>query len=642
MTQSRVSVACLAILLTAFSACVSAQNPAADQRRSEVANEPMQMGDATQRDAAAVQDARTGWYAEALKTREERLAWWREAKFGCFIHWGAYSVLGGEWKDNPNPGYAEHIMRVDRIPLATYRDEVAAKFHPDQFDANEWVRLIKSAGMRYIIITSKHHDGFAIWPSDVNGYNIRDVAHFKRDPLRELVDAARAQGLHVGFYYSHAFDWEDPNAPGNDWDYNNPGGDKKLFGGVDWYIEHPELIPRVEKYVYGKAIPQLQELISRYHPDILWFDTPTKLPFFEQAAIVKAVRAAGPNIVINGRAARSEAINLGDYLNTADRPAELRPTSGDWEAIPTTNESYGWNQLDNTYKPVPYFIQLVAKAAAKGGNILLNIGPRGNGTINPPDVSILEGIGRWMNVNQVSIRGTTRTPLDRQAWGDSTLKGDTLYLHVFHWPDDRKLVVGGLQSDVQAAYLLSDPKRQPLKVTRVNATDLSLQLPEKAPDSADSVIVVESKVPVKAVLGRVLQPEFGRNILLGFDAATQGKGFSYGDGKTARYYVDGLEKQGNALSWNVRAERSTQFSVDVHYSTPKTSLTPGARFVVRFGSQILTAPITATAGEREVGTLSLGKIGVAQGAPQRLEITIEGATTPIHFFEVGLTPASPQ
>lgn len=247
-----------------------------------------------------------------------------------------------------------------------------------------------------------------------------------------------------------------------------------------------------------------------------------------------------------------------------------------------------------------------------------------------------------MNVNQVSIRGTTRTPLDRQAWGDSTLKGDTLYLHVFHWPDDRKLVVGGLQSDVQAAYLLSDPKRQPLKVTRVNATDLSLQLPEKAPDSADSVIVVESKVPVKAVLGRVLQPEFGRNILLGFDAATQGKGFSYGDGKTARYYVDGLEKQGNALSWNVRAERSTQFSVDVHYSTPKTSLTPGAHFVVRFGSQILTAPITATAGEREVGTLSLGKIGVAQGAPQRLEITIEGATTPIHFFEVGLTPASPQ
>ena len=329
-----------------------------------------------------------------------RLAWWRDARFGCFIHWGPYSVLGGEWQGKPNPGDAEHIMRVDQIPLATYRDEVAAKFHPDKFDANEWVRLIKSAGMRYIIITSKHHDGFAIWPSDVNGYNIRDVSHFNRDPLKELVDAARAQGLHVGFYYSHAFDWEDSNAPGNDWDYNNPGGDKQLFGGVNWYNVHPELVPRVEKYVYGKAIPQLKELIARYHPDILWFDTPTKLPFFEQAAIVKAVREAAPDVVINGRAARSGSVNLGDYLDTATGrlscvlrqatgrqfPRRMSPMGGISWTILISLSSILYSFSPSRLPKVAIFCSTLGRAET--------------GTIDPPDVAILEGIGHWMDVNQ--------------------------------------------------------------------------------------------------------------------------------------------------------------------------------------------------------------------------------------------------
>jgi alpha-L-fucosidase len=638
MSKWTVCVGTLALGALLVTHSVHAQKPRAEeQRRSDAANEPMQAGGAAQRDTAAVRDAKNGWYAESLKTKDSRLAWWRDARFGCFIHWGPYSVLGGEWKGKPNPGYAEHIMRVDRIPLATYRDEVAANFHPDQFDAAVWVRLIKSAGMRYIIITSKHHDGFAIWPSDVNTYNIHDVSHFNRDPLKELVDAARAQGLHVGFYYSHAFDWQDPNAPGNDWDYDNPGGDKQLFGGVNWYNEHPELVPRIEKYVYGKAIPQLQELISRYHPDILWFDTPNKLPFFEQAAIVKVVRAAGPEIVINGRAARSASVNLGDYQNTADRPAELRPTSGDWEAIPTTNESYGWNKLDSSYKPVSYFIQLVAKSAAKGGNILLNIGPRGDGTINPPDIAILEGIGRWMAINQESIRGTERTLLDRQAWGDSTAKGDTLYLHVFRWPANGRLVVGGLASHVSSAYLLSDPSRKPLEVTRLNATDIAVHLPAIAPDSADSVVVLKSKGPVKAVSGRLLDTN-GNNILLGFDASADGAGFSYGDGKTARYYVDGLEKAGNSLHWSMRVDQPATFAIGIRYSTPTATFAPGARFVVRLGATVLTAPIAPSTNERQLVKLPLGALKIGLTGLGQLTVTIEGATSPVHFFEVDLTP----
>ena len=628
----------LAAIFT-ISGIAGAQNPASDaQRRSEAANEPMQSGAAAQRDADAIRDAQTGWYADALKTRDERLAWWRAARFGCFIHWGAYSVLGGEWQGKPNPGYAEHIMRVDRIPLATYKEQVAAKFDPEKYDAKEWVRLIKAAGMQYVILTAKHHDGFAIWPSDVNGYNIRDVSHFKRDPLKELVDAARAQGIRVGFYYSHAFDWEDPNAPGNDWDYNNPGGDKQLLGGVDWYNAHPELVPKVEKYVYGKAIPQLKELITRYHPDILWFDTPGKLPLFDQVAIVKAVREADPKVVINGRAARGDGVNFGDYLNTADRAAEIRPTAGDWEAMPTTNESYGWNKLDPVHKPVSYFIQLLAKATAKGGNILLNIGPRGDGTIDPPDVATLEGIGRWMSVNVESIGGTQRTPLDRQAWGDSTVKGNTVYLHVFEWPTNQRLVVGGLLSQVSTAYLLDDPAKKPLKVERVGSEDLGVRVPASAPDAVDSVIVLKTTDGVRAKPGRLLETRWGNNRLLGFDATTDGVDFSYGDGKAARYYVDGLGKKDNALRWNVRVNESGKLDVSILYSTAKPRIAVGSQFVVHFGSQTLTAPIVATSSATQVQTLHMGEFNLQPGVLQDLSVTMtEGADT-VHFFEVDLKP----
>lgn len=628
--------ALVAVVALGQPAVAQSMAPDEAQRQLDANNEPTKVGNAAARDAAAIQDAKTGWYAESLKTRDQRLQWWREARFGCFVHWGAYSVLGGVWKDGPNPGYAEHIMRVNKIPLAVYRDEVAAKFHPDSYDAKAWVRQMKTAGMQYVILTSKHHDGFAIWPSDVNKYNIRDVSHFDRDPLKELVEAAHAEGMHVGFYYSHAFDWEDPNAPGNDWDYQNPGGDKGLFGGINWYNEHPEMVPRIEKYVYGKAIPELKELIANYHPDIFWFDTPSKLPFFEQAAIVKAVREADPNVVINGRAARTTGVNLGDYLDTSDRPEELRPTPGDWEAIPTTNESYGYNKLDTVHKPVAYFIQLLAKTSAKGGNILLNIGPRGDGTIDPPDAEILAGIGQWMAVNGESIHGTGRTPLDRQAWGDSTVKGNTLYLHVMNWPSSGRLLVGGLLSDVKQAYLLSDASRKPLKTERVGTEDLMVRVPASAPDSVDAVIVLKTDGPVRGQMRRLLQSQAVANRLLGFDATATGKGFVYGDGKTAQYYVDGLEKPGNMLTWNVRADRVQRFAVELKYSTPKPTRAGASRFVVKMGETTVSAPIEATSGARVLKTVRLGELEVEPGALQDVMVTVEGDREPVHFFEVDL------
>jgi alpha-L-fucosidase len=348
------------------------------------------------------------------------------------------------------------------------------------------------------------------------------------------------------------------------------------------------------------------------------------------------VREADPNVVINGRAARTTGVNLGDYLDTSDRPEELRPTPGDWEAIPTTNQSYGYNKLDTVHKPVAYFIQLLAKTSAKGGNILLNIGPKGDGTIDPPDAEILAGIGKWMAVNGESIHGTQRTPLDRQAWGDSTVKGDTLYLHVMNWPSNGKLLVGGLLSGVKQAYLLSDATKKPLKTERVGTDDLMVRVPAAAPDAVDTVIVLETDGPVKGRMGRLLQAQAVPNRLLGFDAAATGKGFAYGDGKTAQYYVDGLEKPGNVLTWQVRADHAQRFAVEVKYSTPKATRAAGSKFVVKMGETVLTTPIEATSSARQLTTMRLGDLKIKPGALQDITVTVEGGGDPVHFFELDL------
>ncbi|HVI46802.1 MAG TPA: alpha-L-fucosidase, partial [Chitinophaga sp.] len=398
---------------------------------------------AVTRDKSAIDTAVDGWWTVSMKAHESRIAWWREARFGCFIHWGVYSTAGGEWNGKKVEGYSEHLMRKERISRQEYADKLIGHFNPTEFDAEAWVRMIKAAGMRYLVITAKHHDGVAMYPTVISDYSIKN-SPFRKDPMAALSAACKKYGIRFGFYYSHAFDWEHPDAPGNDWDYDNPGGDKGLHGGANWYDVHPELLPKAVKYVNEKAIPQIQELLRKYHPDILWFDTPHKLPLSENIRILQAIRAVDNGVVVNGRLARSSAISFGDYKNTADRPAEFYPVTGDWEAIPTTNESYGYSRYDNSHKPVAFFIRLMAKAAARGGNLLMNIGPEGDGTIDPRDTIILHGIGAWMKQNGESIYGTTAGPLPLQPWGECTRKGNKLFLHVFHWRP--QLYVGGLES----------------------------------------------------------------------------------------------------------------------------------------------------------------------------------------------------
>ena len=495
--------------------------------------------------------------------RDARLGWWREARFGMFVHWGVYSGLSGSWAGHQYGGYAEHIQRMAKIPIPTYLKEVAGKFNPTAFNADEWIRLAKEAGMGYFVITAKHHDGFAMFDSKASEHTIVKSTPFGRDPMPELRAACKKHGVKFGFYYSHAFDWGEENGPGNDWDFQNPGGDL-LLHGADWWIKYPEFLPKARKYVDEKSIPQIQELIRKYDPDILWFDTPHKLPPEENLRILAAVRKAKPTLVVNGRIVSG----LGDYESTCDRPAEFPPRNGDWEGVPTTNESYGYNANDRSHKPPSHFIQLLAKACARGGNTLMNIGPMGTGAIDEADVKILKGLAAWWSLNGESIRGTTRTPLPVQAWGESTRKGNRLYLHVFEWPLNGKLIVGGLKTKVKKAYLLQAPG-VPLE-TVSDGLDLTLTVPNTAPDLADSVVALECAGEPQGDLTRLLSPSVSVNTLRGYDGNLKGR-LHFGPGKRKDDVVLDWFKKEFAVVWPVRVNAKTTFDLGINYDAPNES-----------------------------------------------------------------------
>ncbi|WP_205702897.1 alpha-L-fucosidase [Botryobacter ruber] len=560
------------------------------------------------RDQKAIDEAVNGWNAEAMKTHDSRIQWWRDAKFGMFIHWGVYSLPGGEYKGKKVSGYAEHLMRKEKITRADYL-ELASQFNPVKFNAEEWVKAAQQAGMKYFIVTAKHHDGFAMYDSKVSDFDIIDKTPFKRDPMAELAAACRKHGMKFGFYYSHAFDWEHPDAPGNDWEYKNPGGDLLLHGGANWFDASPHLLPKAVKYVNEKAIPQIHELITKYQPDILWFDTPHKLPLSENLRILKFIRETAPNVVVNGRLARSGSYMFGDYKNTADRPAEFYPVEGDWEAIPTTNESYGYSKFDLSHKPASFFIQLLAKSASRGGNLLMNIGPKGDGAFDEKDKEILKRIGDWTKKNGASVYQVKASPLPLQSWGVTTQKDNKLYLHVFNWPAGGKVVVGGLKGKITKAYLLTDAGKKGLAVSKVNASDVAVQGPVKAPDASNTVIVLETSGEIEADPVRLLASK-SQNDLLAFDALLNGKGFGFGDGKTNRYYVQGWKSKEQSVIWKFRLNEPATYKLVLKYAG-----SPDAEgsYQVRVGDFRMQEQIPANQKNGELITKELGTVKLDKG-----------------------------
>ena len=522
-------------------------------------------------------------HADEKGVTAEQMQNWREADFGMFIHWGAYSYLGGAWEGEPVSGYAEHILRSKEIPLAEYKDKVVAKFNPQDFDADEWVRIAKSAGMKYIVITAKHHDGFAMWDSKLTDYDIIDSTSFGRDPMRELRDATKKAGLLFGFYYSHAQDWSHPYGQRNSRDFGYEQPQKR-----GWY-KQPEWAEYVEKswiYVNEKSIPQMEELIISYDPDIMWFDTHNWLPADMTRVIVERAKELKPDMIINSRG----TTGIYDYKSTNDRPEYFQRTDEKyWEAIPTTNDSYGYHAYDKSHKPVAFFVDLLVRAAGRGGNLLMNVGPMGNGEIDPVDVKLLAQIGDWLIPNGESIYGAERTPLAVQGWGDTTVKGNKLYLQVMNWPTSGKLVVGGLESSVKKAYFLTENNAASLDVERLNDMDVVLTVPLKAPDELCTVIVLELDEALVADKTILLNPAVSFNMLHVFEGDLHGKDIKWGSGNIKSNFIQYWPSSDDYIGWPVRANEDGRYLLTAHYTGMGDN--PGNVFSVEVAGQSFDATV---------------------------------------------------
>ena len=435
---------------------------------------------------------------ETPAQRDTRMAWWREARFGMFIHWGLYSIPAGTWDGKQIPGIGEWIMNNASIPVADYK-ALAPRFNPTAFSAHDIVALAKSAGMKYIVITAKHHDGFAMFDSKVDPFNIVAATPFHRDPLRELAIECKKQGIKLGFYYSQAQDWTAPGGTAilrDHHDTETGHWDKAQDGDFDTYL-------------HTKAIPQMKELLTNYadFPVVVWFDTPTKMMTPARAAEIVALLNQHPNLIWNNRLG-------GTYKGDTETPEQYIPPQGfpgrDWESCMTMNDTWGFKSYDANFKSTETLLRNLIDIASKGGNYLLNVGPDSTGVIPTPEADRLHQMGQWLAVNGEAIYNTQPTlfgaeagsfsPTEKDKKGQpkfipawnwrSTTTPTKIYVELFTWPAG-SFHLDKLPRTVTSAYLLDDPSHTPLKLTHTG-TSLDIQLPAKSLDPIATVLVLNT------------------------------------------------------------------------------------------------------------------------------------------------------
>ena len=452
---------------------------------------------------------------ETKAERDARMAWWREAKFGMFIHWGVYSVPAGFYHDKPVAGIGEWIMNRGKIPMAEYQT-YAKQFNPVKFNAEEWVKIAKDAGQKYIVITSKHHDGFAMFDSKASDWNIVKATPFGRDPLKELAAACQKEGIKLGFYYSQSQDWNNGGwASGGKWD---PAQQHDM----DDYIDHV-------------AVPQVKEILTKYgqFPAVLWWDTPGAGMNRERAQkLYDTAEKLRPGLIMNNRLG-------GGFKGDTETPEQTIPAQGypgrDWETCMTMNDTWGFKRDDNNFKSTATLIHNLCDIASKGGNYLLNVGPTSEGLIPQPEVDRLKEVGKWMKVNGEAIYGTSPTIFGAEAGSFSatetnrqgrprfvpawdwrcTTKAGKIYVHIFKWPSGQ-FQLPGVKGKITAARLLADESSNPVKFApgdhaayrmvmasassgrpaikfQQTAQAVTMQLPDKAPDDIASVLCLDVK-----------------------------------------------------------------------------------------------------------------------------------------------------
>lgn len=466
----------------------------------------------------------------------DRLKWWRDARFGMFIHWGLYAIPAGEWKGQQIPGIGEWIMNRAKIPVGEY-EQLAKQFNPAHYDPDEWVRVAKAAGQRYMVITAKHHDGFAMFHSKASKYNVYDATPFHRDVVGELAAACKRQGMPLGFYYSQTQDWHEKDGDGNTWDFDP---DKVDF----------------DKYFHEKAIPQVKELLTNYGPvALIWFDTPKKITPAQSKELVDLVHRLQPKCLVDGRIGN----NAGDYVSTGDNEIPSRKLSVDWEVPATLNDTWGFKKTDDNWKSPQTLIRQLVDVVSKNGNYLLNVGPTSDGEIPQPSVERLKKVGEWLQVNGDAVYGAKPSPYPYEfGWGSVTAKSGRLFLNIVEWPKGGKFSLYGLESDVQQAALVSKAS-PPLKFNEVKqpVRELNISLPSKAPNPDVSVVAVRVDGEPKADERLLQQPD--GSVTLNGHFAERGPGSTVKISN--RGVTDGWTSKDERLTWKFVLLRAGDYLV---------------------------------------------------------------------------------
>jgi hypothetical protein len=425
---------------------------------------------------------------ETAEQQEARLQWFREARFGLFIHWGVYAVPAGFWQGKPVA--AEWILFQGKIPLADYL-AFAKDFTAARYDPQAWAQLAADAGVKYVVITAKHHDGFALFDSAYSDWNAVKASGARRDLVRPLADAVRAKGLKFGVYYSQSQDW------------TNPGGGKGR--GVAWDDAQKG---DFDEYLAEVSLPQVRELLDKFHPDILWWDTEYQMtperarPFFDLVI-------SHPNLIHNSRLGGGV---LGDFRTSEQRIPASAMLGRALEVNMTINRSWGYRSDDTDWKSSQQLIRNLSDIASKDGNYLLNVGPTAEGVIPQPEVDRLLAIGRWLKVNGEAIYATRGGPFSAPLpWGRTTQKarpdgGATLYAHIWEWPADGKVLLPGIRQAARSGRLLAGGAAV---AAAVNADGLTVTLPGSAPDADVSVVALDFDGPIEVANAAQLPADTG-------------------------------------------------------------------------------------------------------------------------------------
>lgn len=494
------------------------------------------------------------WGESVVKLRAEnakRGQLFDEGNYAMFIHWGLYSQLANEVNGRTYYGIGEWIMspRMAGISVEDYK-ELAKTFNPVNFDAKAIARLASDAGMKYVIITSKHHDGFAMYDSKSSDFDITDSTPWGKDPMKELAEACREEGLGFGFYYSHNQDW------------TYPGGHR----GPE--VDENGVAKTFEDYFYEKCLPQVKEITTEYGPiELVWFDTPGQMPKEYVQQLVAEVRKNQPNAMVSGRAGH----NLGDYQTLGDMEVPLVKVPGLWESVDTTNDSWAYAWYDENWKPAKEILHRTIATVARGGTYMLNIGPRGDGSVPERAADALRKSGAWIKKYPNIIYGAKPSPWEHaMPWGDVTLRGNTLQLSVFEWPDSGYLYLPGLKNAVSGIRLLSEGTAFPLESTVIEGGWLRIQVPLVAPEKYASVIEVDVVGEPEADSTWGLDPNVKTTLLANFSkaegAVLHKKRWmeKFGEWKHIKEVTD-WEVDGRAI-WTVDVAVPGTYHVDLSYA----------------------------------------------------------------------------